>query len=215
MSATAGTGRNAIDKYFRDEVVKRTNTKGLRPAEQRIISQIEEDRRNFYAQNREALKRNDLNALERFNRFSSDIQDVAAGGLEVTDRLSKIYPAIQKEKYGVTDKFLKEVFPLMGNPRYKYENGQLVENDKFKLLDVTDIEANAKPWDIEDDAKIRNYLTVGLAPKQIGEPIKKTWKDDPRKEYTVTNFDLTPEMKREFEQRAYNAYNDNDRLRKK
>ena len=73
--------QEAVDKYFRDQLTKGVNKKGLRPAEQQVVSQIENERKNFYAQNREALKRNDLNALERFNRFGADIEQVLSGGL--------------------------------------------------------------------------------------------------------------------------------------
>lgn len=208
--------QEAIDKYFRDQVTKGVNKKGLRLQEQQIVSQIEQDARNFYAQNRDALKRNDLDAVTRFNKFWKDIEDVAAGGLEVTERLSRIYPSIQKQKYGITENFAKNVLPSMTEtPRFIYKDGEIIDNPKFKLLDVTDIEENAKPWDIDDDAKIRTYLTAGLAPRQIGEPIKKKLPSDPRQEYSVKVFDLTPEMKKQFEQRAYNAYAENDRLREK
>jgi len=207
--------QEAIDKYFREQLTKGINKKGLRPQEQQVVSQIENERKNFYAQNREALKRNDLEAIERFNRFGADIEQVLSGGLEVSEKNKQLYPAIQKSKYGVTENFLKNRLPLMEQPRYIYKNGEIIDNPNFQLVDVTDIEQNAKPWDIDDDAKIRTYLTAGLTPRQIGEPIKKKLTSDPRQEYSVKVFDLTPEMKKQFEQRAYNAYAENDRLREK
>ena len=126
--------QEAVDKYFRDQLTKGVNKKGLRPAEQQVVSQIENERKNFYAQNREALKRNDLNALERFNRFGADIEQVLSGGLEVTERLGRIYPSIQKQKYGITENFAKKVLPSMTEtPRFIYKNGEIIDNPKLKL----------------------------------------------------------------------------------
>ena len=75
--------QEALDKYFREQLVKDVNTRGLRSKEQALISQIANERKLFASDKRnlEALKRGDLDALQRFYRYGSDIQDVLNGGL--------------------------------------------------------------------------------------------------------------------------------------
>lgn len=206
--------QEAIDKYFRDQVTKGVNKKGLRLQEQQIVSQIEQDARNFYAQNRDALKRNDLNAVTRFNKFWKDIEDVAAGGLEVTERLGRIYPSIQKQKYGITENFAKNVLPSMTEtPRFIYKDGEIIDNPKFKLLDVTDIEENSKPWGIEDENRLRGFLTANLKEEPIGEPFRKVLDTDKNRVVEYQRYGLSPEKIKQFKEKALSAYQTDDRFR--
>ena len=210
--------QEALDKYFREQLVKDVNTRGLRSKEQALISQIANERRLFASDKRnlEALKRGDLDALQRFYRYGSDIQDVLNGGLEIQNRAKEINSAIQKKKYGVTDRFMQQELPaFMEEPRFIYVNGELKDNPKFKMLGVADIEENTKPWDINDDTRLRTYLTSGLKESELGEPIYRPLSTDKDREQAYIRKGLTNEAKRQFEERALAAYNTDDRFREK
>lgn len=210
--------QEALDKYFREQLVKDVNTRGLRSKEQALISQIANERKLFASDKRnlEALKRGDLDALQRFYRYGSDIQDVLNGGLEIQNRAKEISSAIQKKKYGVTDRFMQQELPaFMEEPRFIYVNGELKDNPKFKMLGVADIEENTKPWDINDDTRLRTYLTSGLKESELGEPIYRPLSTDKDREQAYIRKGLTNEAKRQFEERALAAYNTDDRFREK
>jgi len=141
---------------------------------------------------------------------------VLNGGLEIQNRAKEINSAIQKKKYGVTDRFMQQELPaFMEEPRFIYVNGELKDNPKFKMLGVADIEENTKPWDINDDTRLRTYLASGLKEAPLGEPVFRPLTTDKDREQAYVKIGLTNEAKRQFEEKALTAYNTDDRFREK
>lgn len=195
----------ALDKFFAEKNAKLTTT-GMRESEIAPLSQVKTQLQNFWLKNRDNIhniSKDNGKAWGEYNKLFNTAQSIidnSKAAAKITDEIGKI-KATHPELVDRMDENTLTGLDQHSQPIYIVgQNGQIVENPKFKPFDFNSITYNPKGYDAKQMSQYLEDKKKFFPPDVSKEDIQAT--KDPYVNRIVTTYDYTPNTLKQIGEEA-------------